>query len=870
MNRRAPHGDARWIPAVGCIPIVAVFAAFPPAGLHAQVTPPPPPGQEFATVIPAAHCGAGRVFAALAGRGYRELWTAPITVPVADLDRLGGGGLTPLRVGGGVTTQTLHMRGADGRRYVFRSVQKVTRQALAEEFWGTPVEAIMRDQLCSFHPSGAVVVARLLDAVGVLHTEPQFLVVPDDPRLGEFREQFAGMLVLFEERPDEPAEDGTGFAGSDRIVQIENLFDDLESDPRERVEVAELLKSRLIDVLVGDRDRSINNHLWARFDEPGGGHLWRPIPRDRDQSFVRFDGAVKALGRRYEPRLVSFGDEYSDIEGLTRVAWDIDRTLLVRLDRDDWDGIVRGVQDAITDDVIAAAVRRMPEAHYARVGAAIEASLRSRRDALTAAAARMYEIIFRYADIHATDADEAALVEGVGGGVRLALHRKGTGSGREGPPHFDRVFSPGETREIRIYLHGGDDVIRVEGRVESPILVRVIGGGGRDELVNVSGRDRVYFYDGGEGTQVTGERTRRVRRNPPRLYSWWVDGEGELDWGTRSIPLPAMSYDGDRGLVVGFGLRHDRYGFLRQPFSARVHATMGWAVGRSQPIIDYRHYLQNRIGNGDLEFQARYTGVEIVRFYGLGNETAEAEDASFHEVHQKQLTLGADLSFGDGVRRRLGVGPVFRHTSSDTSDAATFIAVTRPYGTGTFSQAGLRVVLDLDGREIRGAPARGYRIEAGAAWYPEVLDVESSFGEVHGEAALYASPASGNPTLAVRAGGRKLWGTFPYSDAAFLGGSDNVRGLREQRFAGDAAAWGSAELRVFLARVFLLLPIDIGVLGLTDVGRVFLNGESSDRWHGAWGGGLWLAPLNREATVHLSVARHDARMAVHMGMGFAF
>ena len=71
-----------------------------------------------------------------------------------------------------------------------------------------------------------------------------------------------------------------------------------------------------------------------------------------------------------------------------------------------------------------------------------------------------------------------------------------------------------------------------------------------------------------------------------------------------------------------------------------------------------------------------------------------------------------------------------------------------------------------------------------------------------------------------------MWGTFPYYEAAFIGGSDNVRGLREQRFAGDASVYGSAELRVFVTHFFLLFPADFGVLGLSDVGRVYSKGQS--------------------------------------------
>jgi hypothetical protein len=852
--------------------VLLLCGAFRVEGAPAQSTPPPAAGDEAATVVPAAYCGASRPFASLAGAGYRALWTTPIRVPVADLGRLGGGRLTPLRVGGGVTTQTLHARGADGRRYVFRSVQKTTRQALAEEFWGTPVEAVMRDQLCSFHPSGAGIVADLLDAVGVLHTEPRLMVLPDDPRLGEFREQFAGMLVLFEGRPDESPGGGPGFAGSDRIVQMENLLDALEEDPDERMDATDLLRSRLVDLLVGDRDRSINNYLWARFDDAGGGHVWRPIPRDRDQAFVRFDGALKSLARHYENRLVAFGDAYPDVEGLTRNAWDIDRNLLVGVERDAWDAVVRQVQEALPDDVIAQAVRRLPPEHYALIGRELEASLRLRRDALPAAADALYGIVFGEADIHTTDVDEVVRVEGLDdGGVRVAVRRRVGDGGREGvgPAHFERTFSPRETRELRIYLHGGDDLVRLEGGAASPIGVRIVGGGGADAIENRAGRRGVTFYDDGDETLVSGEGVRLVRRDAPRVYSWWVDGERDPDWGSDTYPLPGLSYDGDRGLVVGMGLRRDGYAFLEQPFATRLRASVGWAVERARPIVDTRLLLRDRVRGWNLGLRGRWSGIEVLRFYGFGNETVEVESQAYYRVRQTQVVLGVDLSIGDGDHRRASLGPVFRYTSSDTSEAA-FITESRPYGTGAFTQAGIRADFTFDDRDVRQAPWHGYRLEGGGTWYPELFDVSAPFAEVHGEATWYTSPPGGNPTLALRAGGKKLWGTYPYSDAAYIGGANDVRGLREQRYAGDAAVYASAEVRLFIAHAFFLFPMDFGVFGLMDTGRVFLEDESSKTWHDAWGGGLWFAPVGREATVRLSAARHAHRTSLYVGMGFAY
>ena len=125
--------------------------------------------------------------------------------------------------------------------------------------------------------------------------------------------------------------------------------------------------------------------------------------------------------------------------------------------------------------------------------------------------------------------------------------------------------------------------------------------------------------------------------------------------------------------------------------------------------------------------------------------------------------------------------------------------------------------------------------------------------------------------MAARAQGKKLWGTYPFAEAAFLGGASSVRGLREDRYAGDASLLGSAELRLYLLRLRFIVPTDFGVFGLTDLGRVFLEGESSNTWRSSFGGGIWLAPLRRTSTLQVSVARASSgRTALYLGLGFAF
>ena len=87
---------------------------------------------------------------------------------------------------------------------------------------------------------------------------------------------------------------------------------------------------------------------------------------------------------------------------------------------------------------------------------------------------------------------------------------------------------------------------------------------------------------------------------------------------------------------------------------------------------------------------------------------------------------------------------------------------------------------------------------------------------------------------------------------AFLGSSRNLRGYRKNRFAGDGSLYASLEARFWLFRGRLIAPGRWGIFGLTDVGRVYLEGETSDKWHASYGGGIFFQMLTLNSVFHLS------------------
>jgi hemolysin activation/secretion protein len=102
------------------------------------------------------------------------------------------------------------------------------------------------------------------------------------------------------------------------------------------------------------------------------------------------------------------------------------------------------------------------------------------------------------------------------------------------------------------------------------------------------------------------------------------------------------------------------------------------------------------------------------------------------------------------------------------------------------------------------------------------------------------------------------------------GGASSVRGLPAQRYAGDASAYGGVDLYLPIMKAFLFVPGHIGLMGFYDIGRVFLEGESADRWHHGAGGGLFFATPGRHSLMSVQVARSEKSTAVYVRGGLVF
>src|SRR5690606_37396343 len=199
---------------------------------------------------------------------------------------------------------------------------------------------------------------------------------------------------------------------------------------------------------------------------------------------------------------------------------------------------------------------------YASEAPRLRAALGARRDALPEYAGRVYELLAREVDIHASDQPDYVTVRRDSGSTRVTIRTM-----VQGPPTFMRDFDHRETKELRIHLGRGQDLVEVRG--SGGPRIRAVGGGGPDRMIAEPGVGRVKFYDTGDRTVAEGAPlSRRPPPEPPPVR----------DWGSRMMGDGFVLGSTDLGVVPTVRLTRDRYGFRQAPYAHRIRAALSYST----------------------------------------------------------------------------------------------------------------------------------------------------------------------------------------------------------------------------------------------------------------------------------------------------
>lgn len=839
-----------------------LFASLLPAPLAAQGTPVTRdsvtfvPGPQFTTTS-----WVRWLATPLFGSRNRALWNTPITLPQLDLSGTAGGLAVAGRGSGRDSGLTL-LRGADGSHWTFVPLSRFIPRPVQEAILPADLrDPVLADLTSARNPAGPLVAAALANAAGIPNQAAWLVVLPTGSDFVADTAAAARAGYLLQGDPV-AVPDSTGEAMEGEVITSPALLRRLLASPRERVDATSVLQAALFDALVGNLDPQFLTWRWQAV-RGADGTTWRLLGSFRETALANYNGIVANVARPLQPDLVSFGPRYPHaLAGFPNQA-SVYRFLLGATDRAAWDSAAAALQARLTDSVLASAVEAMPAPYVAHDGERLIRILRQRRDRLPEAAARLHASIRKDAELHGTSLGEAVdldwphadtLVVGLRG-VRTA-------------------FPAGETKSVTLFLEAGADTLRLSGTAARAPKVRVVPGPG--ERLHVEGKVsdapiRAYRQPGADSLASTGGLPVGHARVADPLQALGMTGRIEAAEGTGVSPTTWFEISSGVGVAFGGGVVRTDWTGDAHPYRSRQTLRAAYGTDAKSVAVEYLGDFRWAGSPLQLEVSAVASGIGAVYFYGFGNDTPGDSTSSYHRAgrdwYGAETKLVVPLSGAVKVAGGLQVARV-----NTPLDSSLFIGVDQPYGTPEFSEAGLLAEATLDTRDAPGAPGRGAYATLTGQWYPLVGSSTGAFGTVTGTVAAYhALGWWPRMTVAARLAGTATFGDVPYFQAASIGGSRSVRGLPQGRYEGNQAVYGNLDLRFRLSRVQFVLPWDIGLLALGDVGRVFVTGESSNTWHPSYGGGVWVAVLDRSFVANLSVAGGGGQGTFLMAQGgFAF
>jgi Calcineurin-like phosphoesterase/Omp85 superfamily domain len=776
----------------------------------------------------------------LFGNNYRKDYATDTRLPVIRISEIKGG-LLPTQLGGGNQSRSLRLKDKNGNEYVLRSVEKYPEVLLPQGLRTTFAKDVLQDNMASQHPFGALVVPVLAKAAGIPHANPIIGLVSPDKNLGDYASLFENTICLLEER--------NPIGDSDNTTK---MLKKLDKDNDNTYDAKMYLRARALDVLIGDWDRHEDQWRW-KADSTKKGLKYLPVPRDRDQVFFSADGKLQRFAQKSDLLPMMQGME-KDLKDINWFLWEgraMNSKILSQYTEAEWDRQIKEFCDIYTDEVFEEALKNLPKESYALRHDQFLRQLKQRKATLPKIMNEYYHFFNRIVDIQASHKNEKAVItDSAGKHLKVELYKIAK-SGNVKDVIFSRNFDPKVTKSIRLYMRDGNDSIFIDNKT-SPIRLKIIAGQGKkvydikasNQSIRLFGLKDENIFDGDDRNKL------RVKLSADTGNATYLG----KDLYSRTSLYPNVGYNVDDGVSLGAFMKITNPGFRKQPYGNAQSLSLLYAFSTSAVRFNYTGDWLKAIGNADVVVKASVQAPDNTRnFFGVGNETKFDDRISYYRTRFNLIQLEPTLRWRR-PKSTISIGPSFQFYTFDKKDNIDrFInnidELHSPdslvVGHEKF-YVGAVVNFINNTRDNDLLPTLGSYIDFRLVGYKGVNSTAQSFMQFNGSIALYKNlDGRANLILANRFGGSITVGKPAFYQHAYLGGEGNLLGYRQYRFAGLHSFYNNLELRAKLGDfVSYVLPGQVGLLGLYDVGRVWRKDEGSDQWHHGVGGGVYFAPAS--------------------------
>ena len=324
-------------------------------------------------------------------------------------------------------------------------------------------------------------------------------------------------------------------------------------------------------------------------------------------------------------------------------------------------------------------------------------------------------------------------------------------------------------------------------------------------------------------------------------------------------------------LTFGVGYRIQTAANGQAPFSSEHSLSLNYVINRGGLFVEYKSLWYEALGSWNLGLIGRADVPKVVNFHGIGNETEWIRGNNrFYRLRTSEIFGGISINKLVDTSHFLEFQPFYQSVRVLLDKDRIISDRSIPVGKTDFSRdhfGGAEASYRYSKRNEVLAPSKGFEFSLSGTHTYNLKKTDRNYSRFASHITTYLR-LHRNLTLALRAGGENLQGQVEFYQLANIGGSENLRGYRRQRFFGKSSFYNNNELR-WLTHTGSRVFDRVGLLGFVDQGRVWQPGEESDTWRVGYGGGLIIIPFNK-IVLNGTVGKSEEAMVIHLRIGYLF
>ncbi|WP_051259661.1 metallophosphoesterase [Epilithonimonas tenax] len=810
------------------------------------------------------------------GKHYRDYYSRKINVKNLTLDTLFGGVKTD-RAGGGHQTKSLRLETKNGEEYVIRALKKsgvrflqavaFKNQYVIDDFSGSYADQFLLDFYTTSHPYTPLVIGDMSDKLGIRHTTPHLFYIPKQKTLNNFNDTFGDELYYLEDRPMETDDNPNKVLGTDEVIL------NITKDEKYKIDEKAWIKARLFDMLIGDWDR---HHDQWKFEEKkeNGNVIYRPIPKDRDQAFAKYDGFITGILMEFPElkHMQTFDSEIESVKWFNREPYPLDLVFAKNSVQKDWLAEAAFIQNHLSEKDIREAFKNLPKEVQDPVSEDLIQKLLIRKKDLQKYASQYFRILQEKVILTGTGKKDKFVITRLPNDeteIRIYRLKK---SGEE--LASSKIYSGKITTEILLYGLDDDDEFVVEGQQKSSIRIGLLGGLDYDKYV-VSNAQKVKIYD------YKSKKNNFDNRGNASLFLTDDYHVNQYNYRTPKYHVFTtylnFGFNPDDALAVGFNADYTVNDFIRNPYSQKHHFLANYFSGSGGYELAYQGLFPALTGGWFYGLDTRVTSSHYIRnFYGIGNRSTNPKDESgerFNNVRAREFAFSPSINWNKNAATfsaKLNY-EILKIAKTENR----YISLPGVVNNDVFNAkhfGGADVSFVYENYDNKANPKQGIKFDIKTVYNINLKDTDRQYASL--ETGLgFLHYLTNNQKLVWSSYAKAKWllgDDYEFYQMATLGGNTDLRGFSFNRFYGKNSFYQTSDLRLEVGKIKnSILPLTYGFFGGFDVGRVWIPNEYSKKWHNAYGGGFWLNAVDA-ISVNMSYFNSSDGGRLVVGIGGTF